>query len=365
MKITAAVAWEPGAPLSIEEVDLDEPRPEEILVRVAAVGVCHTDDHARHKRLPVELPMILGHEGGGTVERTGAAVTRVVPGERVLFTPDYCGRCPRCRMGRTPYCDRSVEMTFTGLRPDGSPRAHHNGRPIRAAFFGQSSFASHALVTERNIVPVPADAPLPLLAALTCGIQTGAGAALSALPTGPGRTFAVFGTGAVGMAALMAAVAGGTDQVIAVDRVAHRLALATELGAAHTIDTTGRDLGGVAAEIRELTGGGVDAALDTTSVPDVIRAAVESLARLGTAAIITGSGDDITLSASTLLTRGLRGIVGGDISPLVLLPRLLDLHARGRFPFERLVRTYPFADINTAITDSLSGATIKPVLTLT
>lgn len=365
MKITAAVAWEPGAPLSIEEVDLDEPRPDEILVRVEATGVCHTDDHARRKLLPVELPMILGHEGAGTVERTGAAVTGVVPGDRVLFTPDYCGRCRRCRMGRTPYCERSVELTFTGLRLDGSPRAHRNGRPIRAAFFGQSSFASHALVTERNIVPVPADAPLPLFAALTCGIQTGAGVALNALPTGPGRTFAVFGAGAVGTAALMAAVANGTDRVIAVDRVPHRLALAAELGAAHTIDTTGRDLAGVAAEIREVTGGGVDAALDTTASPDVIRAEVESLAVLGTAGIITGSGADITLPASLLLTRSVRGIVGGDISPQVLLPRLIDLHARGRFPFDRLVRTYPFADVNTAMSDSLSGATIKPVLTFT
>lgn len=365
MKITAAVAWEPGAPLSIEEVDLDEPRPDEILVRVEAVGVCHTDDHARHKLLPVELPMILGHEGSGTVERAGAAVTRVGPGDRVLFTPDYCGVCPRCRMGRTPYCERSFELTFSGLRPDGTPRAHQNGTPIRAAFFGQSSFATHALVTERNIVPVPADAPLPLFAALTCGVQTGAGAALNALPTGPGRTFVVFGTGAVGTAALMAAVAIGTDRVIAVDRVAHRLALAGELGAAHTIDTTGRDLAEVAAEIRELTGGGVDAALDTTGAPDVIRTEVESLAPLGAAAIVTASGDDITLPASTLFARSVRGIVGGDISPQVLLPRLLDLHARGRFPFDRLVRNYPFADVNTAMADSLSGATIKPVLTLT
>ncbi len=364
MKIQAAVLWEPGARLSIEEVDLDEPREDEILVAVEAVGVCHTDDKARQAKLPIVPPVILGHEGSGVVERAGAAVTRVKPGDRVLFTPDYCGRCRPCLLGRTPYCEDVIAVTFTGTRRDGSPRAYRDGKPVRASFFGQSSFATHSLVTERNIVPVPRDAPLRYMAGLTCGVQTGAGAMLSAMPVAPGRSVSVFGTGAVGLAAVMAAAASGADEIVAVDRVAHRLRLAAELGATHVIDTTGRDLADVSAEVVTVTGGGADVALDTTTSPAVIRAAVLSLATLGTCGFVSGAGDLVLPpTALQLGGRSLRGIMGGDINPTVFLPRLLDLHARGRFPFGKLVRNYPFAQVNTAIADSLSGEVIKPVLT--
>jgi aryl-alcohol dehydrogenase len=364
MKIQAAVVWEAGAPLSIEEVDLDEPRDDEILVRVEATGVCHTDDKSRQGKLPVVFPVILGHEGSGVVERTGSAVTRVRPGDRVLFTPDYCGRCRPCLTGRTPYCDDVIAVTFTGTRPDGSPRAHKYGRPVRASFFGQSSFATHSLVTERNIVPVPRDARLHYMAGLTCGIQTGAGAILNAMPVGPGSGVAVFGAGAVGLAAVMAAAASGADEIVAVDRVAPRLGLAAELGATHVIDTTDKELAEVTTEIVKVTGGGADVALDTTASPAVIRAAVLSLATFGTCGFV-GGGGDLTVPPAALQVGGrhVRGIMGGDINPTVFLPRLLDLHSRGKFPFDRLVSNYAFADVNTAIATSLSGHTIKPVLT--
>src|ERR1700761_6029517 len=231
MKIQAAVVWEAGAMLSIEEFDLDDPRDDEILVKVEAVGVCHTDDNARLGRLPVVFPIILGHEGAGVVERVGRDVTKVRPGDRVLFTPDYCGECEQCVLGFTPYCDQVVPLTFAGTRPDGSPRAHQAGRPVGAAFFGQSSFATYALVTERNIVPVAPDAPLHYLAGFTCGVQTGAGAILNAMPVNSRSRVAVWGAGAVGLAAVMAAKASGAAEIIAVDRVPGRLALAAELGA--------------------------------------------------------------------------------------------------------------------------------------
>ena len=367
MKIEAAVAWEAGAPLSIEEVDLDEPRENEILVRVEAVGVCHTDDSARLGRLPVVFPIILGHEGAGVVERTGAAVRTVGPGDRVLFTPDYCGRCEQCRLGLSPYCDDVVAMTFSGVRRDGSPRAYKDGKPVRASFFGQSSFATRSLVTERNVVRVPPDAPLHYLAGLTCGIQTGAGAVLNAMGVRPERSVAVFGSGAVGLAAVMAAAAAGASSIVAVDRVAHRLAVAAELGATHVIDSTGADLAEVSAEVAKVTRGGADVVLDTTGNPDVIMAGVNSLATHGTCSVITSSGAPVTVPPGALLLRGrkLRGTMGGHITPTVFIPRLLDLHARGRFPFDRLVRNYAFGDLRTAMDDSLSGETIKPVLTLT
>jgi aryl-alcohol dehydrogenase len=366
MKIQAAVAWEAGATLSIEEFDLDDPRDDEILVKVEAAGVCHTDDNARLGRVPVVFPIILGHEGSGTVERAGRNVTKVKPGDKVLFTPDYCGRCEQCVLGLTPYCDQAVAVTFTGTRLDGSPRAHQNGRPVRASFFGQSSFATHSLVTERNIIPVPADAPLHYLAGFTCGVQAGAGAILNAMPVGTGSKVAVWGSGAVGLAAVMAAKASGAAEIVALDRVGHRLALAVELGATATIDTAGQDLSDVAAAVVKLTGRGANVALDTTGNPAVILAAVQSLATHGVASVITSSGAPVTLPPGDLLLKGrqLRGSVGGHINPTVFIPRLLDLHAQGRFPVDRLVKNYPFAELNTAIADSLSGATIKPVLTL-
>jgi aryl-alcohol dehydrogenase len=366
MKIQAAVAWQAGATLSIEEFDLDEPRDDEILVRVEAVGVCHTDDNARLGRLPVVYPIILGHEGAGVVERVGKDVRRVGPGDRVLFTPDYCGRCEQCVLGKTPYCDAVVAVTFVGTRPDGSPRAYQNGKPVRASFFGQSSFASHSLVTERNIVPVPRDAPLHYLAGFTCGVQTGAGAILNAMPVGSSSKVAIWGTGAVGLAAVMAAKASGAAEIVAIDRVAHRLALAAELGATATINTAGQELADVAAAVVKLTGRGVDVALDTTGNPAVILAEVRALATHGTASVITSSGAPITLPPGELLLKGrqLRGTMGGHVNPTVFIPRLLDLHAQGRFPVDRLVKNYPFAELNQAIADSLAGVTIKPVLCL-
>ena len=365
VRIRAAVAWEAGAKLSIEEFDLDEPRHDEILVRVEATGVCHTDESSRLGLLPVVYPIILGHEGSGTVEAAGQDVTRVRPGDKVLFTPDYCGTCEQCVLGYTPYCEQQTSVTFTGTRQDGSPRAHQNGKPVRASFFGQSSFATHSLVTERNIIPVPADAPLHYLAGLTCGVQTGAGVMLNAIGVAPHQTVAVFGTGAVGLAAVMAARASGAREIVAVDRVRHRLDLAVELGATHAIDTTGQDLADVTAQVAGVTGKGADAILDTTGNPDVIMAAVNSAAVHGTISVITSSGKEVTLPPGALLLTGrkLRGTMGGHINPTVFIPRLLDLHARGRFPVDRLVKNYPFAEVNTAIADSLSGATIKPVLT--
>jgi aryl-alcohol dehydrogenase len=365
MKIQAAVAWEAGATLSIEEFDLDDPRDDEILVKVEAVGVCHTDDNARLGRLPVVFPIILGHEGSGVVERVGKDVAKVRPGDRVLFTPDYCGKCEQCVLGKTPYCDQVVPVTFTGTRPDGTPRAYSNGRPVRASFFGQSSFATHSLVTERNIVPVPRDAPLRYLAGFTCGVQTGAGAILNAMPVNSASRVAIWGTGAVGLAAVMAAKASGAAEIVAVDRVRHRLDLALELGATHAIDTTGQDLADVAAEVVKVTGRGADVALDTTGSPQVILAEVQSLATHGTGSVITSAGAPVTLPPGDLLLRGrqLRGTMGGHINPTIFIPRLLDLHAQGRFPVDRLVKNYPFSQLNEAIADSLSGETIKPVLT--
>jgi D-arabinose 1-dehydrogenase-like Zn-dependent alcohol dehydrogenase len=208
--IKAAIAESKGVPFEIAELELDEPRPDEVLVRMVACGICQTDSHAWHQHLPVPLPAVLGHEGAGVVESIGSTVTSVAPGDHVVLSYQACGRCPQCLSGHSPYCDRAGEANFGGARLDGTNGVHrHRGAAIagdvHGHFFGQSSFATYALTTERNTVKVPDGIPLEILAPLGCGLQTGAGAVLNTFRMSPRESIAVFGTGAVGLAAVMAA----------------------------------------------------------------------------------------------------------------------------------------------------------------
>ena len=361
VKALAAVAWERGAHLSVEELELDDPRDDEVLVKIAACGVCHTDVKARDGYGSVVFPIVLGHEGAGTVLEVGRAVRDLAPGDRVLLVSDYCGRCARCRAGRTAYCEEGPLRTFGAVRPDGSTRARIGGEAVRASFFGQSAFSTYALASERNALKVSDEIPLHLFAATTCGMVTGAGAVLQVLPVGPGRSLAVLGTGTVGLAAVMAARAVGASTIVAVDQRRTRLEHARALGATHVIDTgTHPDL---AQSLREISNGGCDAILDTTGSGELQLAAVQGLAVLGQLGIAGGGGEPgVPLGTLMVGGRSVRGIIQGDSSGTLGLQRLLGLHRAGMFPFERLVRHYPFEEVNQAIEDSLSGDTVKPVL---
>ena len=224
MEITAAVARGPGAPLSIETLELEDPRDDELIVRVVAAGVCHTDLVVRDQWIPVPLPVVLGHEGAGIVERVGRSVTKVAPGDPVVMSFDSCGECPSCLAGEASYCHDLGGRNFAAQRPDGTSALSCNGELIHAHFFGQSSFATHALCRERNVVKVASDAPLELLGPLACGVQTGAGAVINALKLGAGQSLAVFGTGSVGLSAVMAAKVVGATTIIGVDLRDQRLA---------------------------------------------------------------------------------------------------------------------------------------------
>lgn len=361
MKAVAAIARRSGAPLVLEEIELDDPRDDEILVAVSACGVCHTDAKARDGYRDVSFPIVLGHEGAGTVLEVGRGVRDLAPGDHVLLVSDFCGRCGRCRAGDTAYCVERWLRTFGAVRPDGSTRARAGGDPVRASFFGQSSFATHALASERNALKVAPDADLSLLAAMPCGMATGAGSVLKALQVAPGSRLAVLGTGSVGLAAVMAAAAAGAEVIVAVDRHPGRLDLARRLGATDTLDTgTVADL---TAALRERTGG-CDAILDTTGLGRMQRIGVGALAVRGTLGIV-GGGDSDGVALGLLMDGGktVRGIVQGDASGTLGLEALLRLHAAGRFPFEALVRHYPFSAVNEAIEDGLAGTTVKAVLT--
>lgn len=359
MQIRAAVVEEKSGPFVLRDLELDDPRPDEVLIRIVATGVCQTDAHVRDQAYPVPLPVVLGHEGAGVVAKVGSEVTSVAPGDHVALSYQSCGHCDYCIEGHGPYCVHGFELCFGGARLDGT-NALHDG--VHGHFFGQSSFATYAIATERNVVKVPTDVPLELMGPLGCGMQTGAGAVLNTLKVPVGASIAIFGTGGVGLAAIMAARVAGASIIIAVDISDERLTLASDLGATHTINGRSED---TRERIMAITGAGVDYVLEITAQPQMLKLAVDVLALMGTAALIGGApaGTEAPVDMNQLLNgRSVRGIVQGDATPQVFIPKLIELYRAGKFPFDRLVRFYEFEDINEAFADAKSGRTIKPIL---
>src|SRR4029079_11087129 len=220
----------------LESLELAEPRDDEIVVRLVATGICHTDIAMRDQTFPVPQPIVLGHEGAGVVERVGHAVTKVVAGDHVVMTYNSCGKCASCEHHAPTYCHEFFGYNFGGSRPDGSSPLSQSGMTIHGNFFGQSSFASHAICHERNIVKVPREAPLDLIGPLACGIQTGAGSVINGLKVGVGDSIAIFGAGSVGLSAVMGARLVGAGTIISVDLLNSRLEMARELGATHVVN---------------------------------------------------------------------------------------------------------------------------------
>ncbi|MGP0093200.1 MAG: NAD(P)-dependent alcohol dehydrogenase [Xanthobacteraceae bacterium] len=365
--IKAAVVRQEGGPFAIETLAVEEPRADEVLVRVAATGMCHTDLVIRDQVYPVPLPIVLGHEGAGVVERVGASVSKVAPGDHVVLSFMSCGHCPRCAMGQPAYCAKGHPLCFGGTREDGSTATRDSrAAPVHDHFFGQSSFATYALANERTVVKVRKDVPLELLGPLGCGVQTGAGSVMNALKVGPGASFAAFGGGSVGLSAVMAARIAGAVSIIAVDVLPARLKLAEELGATHVVNAGAED---PVAAIHRITGGGADFALESTGRPEVVRQAVDALGTRGTCGIVGAApiGTVASFDMGGLMSPGksIRGIIQGDSVPELFIPQLIELYRQGRFPFDRLIKLYSLDEINRAAADSESGATVKPVLRMT
>lgn len=360
MKAEAAVS-RPGSPAPvIEPVELEAPRAGEMRVRIVATGICHTDLHAHQGRLS-PLPIVLGHEGAGVVEELDEGVAGFAVGDHVVLSGSSCGRCPNCEDNRPSYCDLAMPQNFGGARMDGSTAIAHDGEALHSHFFGQSSFASHAIVPERTAVKVSKDLPLEKLGPLACGVITGAGSVIRSLKVGAGDSIVIFGVGGVGLSGVMAARLVGASQIVAVDLNADRLELAKELGATHAFAADDEDL---VERIRGVTGRGVDYSFNTTTVPAVFTAALECLAMTGTAGFVTAPRGDWSPPMFTLLSGGrkLRGILGGDAPPRQFIPMLIDYWRQGRFPFDRLLSFYPFHDIARAFDDVAAGRVIKPVL---
>ncbi|MEU8799148.1 NAD(P)-dependent alcohol dehydrogenase [Spirillospora sp. NPDC048819] len=362
MQINAAVLRAADAPYTIESLDLADPGPGEVLVRIAGAGMCHTDLLGRIPGDLVAKPVVLGHEGSGVVEAAGPGVTGFTEGDHVVMSFDSCGVCDNCRGAFPGACPQMMALNMLAVPLDGTPRATTgDGEAVHTRWFGQSSFASHALGTVRNVVPVTRDVPLEQLGPLGCGVQTGAASVLISLGVGAGDSIAVFGAGAVGLSAVMAARVAGATTIVAVDLHESRLDLARELGATHVLNGADDDIAG---QIRAISGGeGVQYSFDTTAVPEVVATAVASLRTTGVCGLVGVGAAEYTLDANLLLMgRTVKGIIEGDAVPQTFIPKMIELWRQGRFPFDRLITSYPLDQINQAEADAQSGKVVKPVL---
>ncbi len=326
-KIQAAVLRKRGLSLKIESLEMEGPRDDEVLVRLVASGICHTDIDFCDGWDDPDDAVVLGHEGAGVVERVGKSVKSVGRGDHVVLSYQSCGHCRQCRSGNPAHCRHFYRANFGFQRLDGSNALRRSG--VRGHFFGQSSFATHSLATERNLVKVSKDLLLEVLSPLGCGLQTGAGTVMNSLKVSDGASLAIFGTGAVGLAAVMAARLVGAGPIIGVDRKPERLQLALKLGATHAIDNRHQD---VAARIAAITGKGVDYVVESTGSEKMHQLAIDVLNPHGVVALLTGeSGTDSLPEGRKTL-----GIIQGDAVPQRFIPKLIELYQAGQFPFDRL-----------------------------
>lgn len=361
-----AVVASAGAAFEMRDLVVDDPRDDEIVVRLVASGICHTDATAQNGGLPFPHPALLGHEGAGVVEQIGRNVSTLAEGDHVLVSFNFCGECAQCVTGRPVQCDTWVPRNLAGgFRMDGSsPMRLADGTPLHSHFFGQSSFATRAVVRAAAAIRVLKDAPLPMLAPLVCGFQTGAATMLQVLNPGLGHSVVVFGAGGVGLSAIMAAKLSAAAQIIAVDVVPERLALATELGATHTVNATSSD--SIEAIMEITRGRGADRILEATGSTAVLKQALGATAMDATLAIVGAPpfGSEVAVDVLDTIVKGPRivGVNQGRSVPRVVIPALVDHFLAGRMPFDKLIKTYPLADINQAIHDMHDGSVIKPVL---
>jgi aryl-alcohol dehydrogenase len=356
---TAAVLREAGGDYSLEEVELDDLRPGEVYVRVEATGVCHTD---ATMQFIMPMPAVIGHEGAGVVEEVGPGVDDVKPGDRVIMSWPACGVCPNCVAGKRYICDEQFRLLFGGARPDGSKTIKWNGVWITGSFFQQSSFATHAIAPAEALVKVDEDVPPEILAALPCGVMTGAGSVLNAMEVGAQDDLVVFGAGGVGLSGVMAGKLAGADPIIAVDINSGRLELAGELGATHVVNAAEED---VVARVMEIVPGGVRKVLDASGAAAPWEAAGKILRYGGTfGSAGVPMGDTLAGHPPDMFSKAIRVqfIMAGFAVPRIFLPRLIKWYRQGRFPVDRLVKTFPFAQINEAFAEQHAGDAVKPVL---
>jgi S-(hydroxymethyl)glutathione dehydrogenase/alcohol dehydrogenase len=368
MKSRAAVAWEAGEPLTIEEVDVAGPKKGEVLVRIVATGVCHTDAFTLSGKDPEGLfPVILGHEGGGIVQEVGAGVTSVKPGDHVipLYTPE-CGVCEFCRSGKTNLCQAIRVTQGKGLMPDGTSRFSINGKPI-LHYMGTSTFSEYTVVPEIALAKINKDAPLDKVCLLGCGITTGIGAVLNTAKVEPGSTVAIFGMGGIGLSVVQGAVMAKASRIICVDLNPDKFEMAKALGATDFVNP--RDHGDTPIQqvIVDMTNGGVDYSFECIGNVHVMRSALECCHKgWGEATIIgvAGAGEEISTRPFQLVTgRVWRGSAFGGVKGRSQLPGYVERYLKGEIKIDEMItEVLPLEGINRAFDLLHEGKVVRSVI---
>ena len=356
----AVVFYEPHTPLKVEEIDLDEPKAGEVLVEMVGAGACHSDYHYVDGHLsPPKVPYVVGHEGAGIVRELGPGVTRVSPGDKVIFSLDaMCGYCRNCTAGQPTLCE-----TYGGspAMPDGTTRFSKDGVPY---YHGLATYSEQTVVPADTVVKVGDDVPLEKACLIGCAVITGVGAVVNRAKVEAGTTMAVFGCGGVGLNVVQGGVLASAAKIIAVDRVAFKLAKAEELGATHLVNADKED---PVSRIREITGGGADYAFEVVGFPAIVRQTFQSVRPGGTAVVVGAQpvGAEVGVDGwELLLNRTLMGAYHGAARPRVDFLWLLDLYSQGRLKLDELITRYrPVAEVNEAFEDMNRGVAARTVLT--
>lgn len=365
MLVKAAILEAPATDLVVEDIDYQEPRTGEVLVRIAASGVCHSDLHVVHGTQTTPLPVVLGHEGAGIVEAVGPNVTRVKVGDHVVLSwVPYCGQCVYCLSGHPNLCSVVYAALGNGTLLDGTSRLSRFGKPVYHYSF-ISSFAEYAVVPESGCVVIPPDIPLDKAALIGCAVMTGVGAAVNTAHVQPGSTVAVVGAGGVGLNVMQGAQLAGAVSIIAIDVNPSKLARARTFGATHAINAAETD---AVASVRELTQGlGVDFSFEAVGHPRTMRQCWE-MARPGGTAVMVGiapEGSELSLPANRVVReeRRLMGSFYGSARPHIDMPKILDLYMAGKLKLDELA-THHFSleQINEAVHSLESGEAIRPVI---
>ncbi len=368
MKMRAAVSWEAGKPLEVEEVDLSGPREGECLVRLAATGVCHTDAYTMSGADPEgRFPVVLGHEGAGVVVEVGPGVRSVAVGDHVipLYTPE-CRECKFCLSGKTNLCQKIRATQGQGVMPDGTSRLSARGQSL-LHYMGTSTFAEYTIVPEIALAKIRKDAPLDKVCLLGCGVTTGIGAVLNTAKVEPGAQVAVFGLGGIGLSVIQGAVMAGAERILAIDTNPRKFELARQLGATDTLDPSAS--ADIVQEIVDRTDGGVDYSFECIGNPEVMGQALACAHKgWGESIIIgvAGAGQEIHARPFLLVTgRTWRGTAFGGVRGRTELPRYVDRYMAGRINLDDMVTgTLPLEQINDAFDAMHRGDAIRTVIDL-
>ena len=363
MKIEAAIAHDADTPFSIETCELEGPSAGEILVDIQACGICHTDLSVKKGKLPIELPAVLGHEGAGVVMEIGDGVKDIAVGDRVALTYGSCGTCGFCKSGKPPYCDLFAGLNFPPLNPEDTLTISKQDKKYHGRFFSQSSFATHAIAKVENTIKIDDELPFYIAGPLGCGIQTGVGAVLNVLKPTAGESIGIFGAGSVGLAGVMAAKIANCGDIVVVDINQSRLEKAKKLGATLTINAAKENIVEVVTQHFPSL---LNYTFESTGNPNVAEDCFNCIARLGTGAYIAapafGTGFNVDINMLVGFGRTLRGVVEGESIPSQFIPRLGKYYIDGQLPLDDIITTFPFSQINEAVTAVESGEVVKAVL---